>query len=329
MMALFFFSVGLEIKKEMVEGSLASPSKAALPCIAACGGMVVPMMVYMATNLMLPGGSAVGATVPMATDIAFAMGVFGFFRRRMPEAASAFLLALATVDDLGAIAVIAICFAGHIAPRFLLAATGVFIATVLLGQMRRESTKAFIFPSLALWYCLLRGGISADIAGVLVAFCIPMRSSKGTPVLDRLTHNWAMLSAVLILPLFALANCAVPLQVKVAAGTPVAVSMGILLGLLVGKPVGIFGSSYLAIKSGLAPMPPNASNRHLAIMGVLGGIGFTMCLFLIENSMHGAMAQMSKLAVFAASAASAGLGAFFMSRQPIQKTSKGDAMLLA
>jgi len=230
---------------------------------------------------------------------------------------------LATVDDLGVIAVIAVVFAHHICPMYLAASAAILAGTALLGRARRESSKGFILPACAMWYCLLKSGVSADIAGVLVAFCIPMRSKSGKEVLGRLAHSWSMWSSLIILPIFALANCAVPLSFSSLGGgaslaTPVAVSTGIFFGLLIGKPLGIFGSSYLAIKAGIAPMPAGMTKRHLAMMGILGGIGFTMCLFLIQESMHGPLAQMSKISVFISSAASAIVGAYLMARQPLR-----------
>ena len=172
-MSLFFFSVGLEIKKEIVDGSLASIKGALLPCIAALGGMVVPMALYLVVNLILPGGSLAGLTIPMATDIAFAMGIYNFFRNRMPTSVSTFLLTLATVDDLGAIAVIATCFAQSICLPFLGLAALAQITLVAMGRKRIRSGKSYLVAGVSLWYCLLRAGVNADIAGVLAALCVP------------------------------------------------------------------------------------------------------------------------------------------------------------
>uniref|UniRef100_A0A7S0FVC1 Na(+)/H(+) antiporter NhaA n=1 Tax=Pyrodinium bahamense TaxID=73915 RepID=A0A7S0FVC1_9DINO len=176
---------------------------------------------------------------------------------------------------------------------------------------------------MALWYCLLRGGLSADIAGVLIALCIPMRSAQGADLVGHLIKRWSVACGLLILPIFALANCAVPLSgaatVSSTAAGPLAqlaVPAGVSLGLIVGKPLGIFGFSYLAIKLGLASMPPGMTKRDLAIVGVLGSIGFTMCLFLIENALAGSSAQMAKLAVFLASTTGALTGAALMASQP-------------
>lgn len=317
LMSLFFFYVGLEIKKEIVEGSLSSPRKALLPCIAALGGMVVPMTVYAVINMLMVGGSFEGITIPMATDIAFAMGIFGFFRKRMPAAAEPFLLTLATVDDLGAIAVIAICFAGALSPAYLLGAVLALAAAFLYGRRGISgSSFGFIVPGLTVWYCLLRGGLCADIAGFLTALCVPLRSRDGgAEVIHRVAKRWAPACGMLILPLFALANCAVPLSGSLGAGS-LAVPAGVGLGLLLGKPLGIVGASMLAVKAGWASMPPGVTKRHLWIIGMLGSLGFTMCLFLIENSLTGRIAEMTKVSMLLASVAAAILSSCLMRAQP-------------
>lgn len=314
-MALFFFSVGLEIKKEMVEGSLASTKKALLPCIAALGGMVMPMAVYAAIQLLLPGGSMHGLVIPMATDIAFAMGVFYSCRKYMPRAAESLLLALATVDDLGAIAVIAVCFAHGIKWTYLCAAAGILGCTALSGRQGVKTSWGFLVPGVILWYCLLRGGINADIAGVMIAFCIPLRSVRGNEVVTRLVRRWSLLSAFIILPIFAFANCAVPLSVGGGGASHLshlAVPLGIFFGLLIGKPLGIFVFSWASIKAKIAAMPAGMGNGDLFAVGLLGTIGFTMCLFLTENSLHGPTAALAKLAVFVASGLGGVLSAAYM-----------------
>lgn len=311
LMAMFFFSVGLEIKKEMVEGSLASPKKALLPCIAALGGMIMPMAVYAAIQRLLPGGSMAGVPIPMATDIAFAMGVFYSCRKYMPKAAEPLLLALATVDDLGAILVIAVCFAHGIHWTFLCAALGILGSTALSARQGIKTSWGFLVPGVLLWYCLLRGGVNADIAGVLVAFCIPQRTMYGSEVVARLIRRWSLLSAFIILPIFALANCGVPLAGGTASGGA-AVPLGIFFGLLLGKPLGIFSFSWVSIKAGLAAMPTGMGNQNLLAIGMLGSIGFTMCLFLTEHSLGGQTAAAAKLAVFAASGIGGLLSAAFM-----------------
>ena len=298
-----------------MSGSLRSIRQALLPCLGATGGMVVPMAVYCAINATgAAGASAAGWAVPMATDIAFAMGVFGFFRSRMPAGAQAFLLTLATVDDLGAILVIALFFAKAMNFTFLAAAAALCAGLWALARRDKlDDLPAFAAAGAALWFCLLRGGINADIAGVVTAMAIPPAA------LERLHARLAPVTALAIMPLFALANCAVALDgsmVTRVASNPV--SAGVLFGLLVGKPLGIGAASLLGVRLGWASWPTGMGPKHLLAVGLLGGIGFTMSLFLIECSFAGAAASrdIAKLAVFGASLLAAVLGAALMSTYP-------------
>jgi NhaA family Na+:H+ antiporter len=324
LMAIFFFVVGLEIKQELRLGSLASVKKAVLPCLAALGGMVTPMGMYLAVQRLMPAGSLVGITIPMATDIAFAMAVFGFFRSVMPLASSAFLLTLATVDDLGAILVLATCFASNVCFPFLGGAAALLAAMAILGKRGGSDMRIFSAGGAALWWCLLRSGINSDVAGVLAALCISTSTfvaPKGGEA-ERLTERaikWILpFSSFLIMPLFALANTAVQLggsaagAVTSAASVPVA--LGISAGLLLGKPLGIFGFTWLADKLGIASMPAGMTNSHLAVVGMLGGIGFTMCLLLTEVALPAPMRTIPKLAVLASSGIAAVISALMMSR---------------
>jgi len=329
---LFFFNVGLEIKAELIEGALSSPSKAALPCIAAMGGMVVPMGVYFIINKMMVGGSMDGLTVPMATDIAFAMGVFSLFKKSMPASSSPFLLALATADDLGAIAVIAVVFAGTINWTMLGLAAATLIAAAIIGSKGISgSAWFFVVPGVGLWYFMLVGGVNADVAGVLVALCVPMQCSKNYDVVHRLVERWTPVCTLFILPVFALANCAVNLgggddgESQEGAFT---VPMGIALGLMIGKPLGIFSFTWVSCKLGLSHMPKGMKNSHLLAVGILGSIGFTMCLFLIECSLSGPVASMSKLFVLLASVASAAVSGIYMTMLPAAVEEKNPAKVV-
>ena len=334
LMAIFFFAVGLEIKREFVHGSLRSLQEAALPCIGALGGMLVPMGVYLACNN--PGATAAAVTagwaIPMATDIAFAMGVYNFFKNKMPGGVAAFLLTLATVDDLGAIAVIAVCFAKSLTMSYIAGAAAATAA--LFVACKKEVTNMAVYAALgvALWYCLLQGGINADVAGVIAAFAVPAHAmapagSDATPeheggeptLLDHLVHKFAPLSALVIMPLFALANTGVPLDASMVSKVfTEPVGQGIMLGLLLGKPVGIAGLSWLAVKSKIGKLPSGMNNSHLIIVGLLGGIGFTMCLFLVEMALAGqpSAANVAKLAVLASSTVAATAGAALMAKLP-------------
>lgn len=326
LMAVFFFVVGLEIKQELRIGALASVRKALLPCIAALGGMVVPMLVYALLNLVIPGGSFAAVTVPMATDIAFAMAIFGFFRNKMPVSASAFLLTLATVDDLGAILVLATCFAKDVSMPFLGASAAIVAALTGVGRTKNFSDmKVFSAGGFALWYCLLRAGVCSDIAGVLAALCVStqalVRSPKGPErVTDRVITKLAPFSTFFIMPLFALCNTAVRFGGGAAAAAAANVpALGITLGLLLGKPIGIFGFTWLSTKLGFAEMPEKMNNKHLGIVGILGGIGFTMCLLLIDVSLPAALHAAPKLGVLVASGLAAGISSILMSMLPAKK----------
>ena len=322
LMALFFFVVGVDIKKEFVYGSLASVRKAALPCLGALGGMLLPMAIYAAVNAgARVGASAAGWAVPMATDIAFAMGLYGFFRSRMPAGAEAFLLTLATVDDLGAIAVIAVFFAGAVNLPFLTAAAALCaVLAVMSKQATARHLPLYAVVGAALWFCLLRGGINADIAGVAAAMALPAPplAAGEESLLDKLHHSLAPVTSFAIMPLFALANTAVSLGgsgLACFAASPIA--QGIALGLFLGKPLGIMAFSMAGIRLGWASWPTGMGVAHLAAVGLLGGIGFTMSLFLCACS-FAAPAQLAtaKLAVLVGSVMAGVVGVLVLTRFP-------------
>lgn len=323
-MALFFFKVGLEIKREMVKGSLSNRRSALLPCIAAVGGMVVPMLIYLVINTLSPAGSLVGVTIPMATDIAFAMAVFSSFGSKLPAAVSTFLLTLATVDDLGAIFVIATCFAKNVRLSFLGAAAGVQLLLTGMERTKVSSGRAYLGAGAALWWCLIRAGVNADIAGVCVGLCVHASRSDSS-IVDRLIRRWTAISGLAIMPLFALANCAIPLFGPAAAATSAPavasasaapVALGVFAGLVLGKPLGIVSFSLLGVKLGMGKFPEGMTPRHLQIVGLLGGLGFTMCIFLIEQALpQGRVSVLSKLAVILGSLTAAALSAFAMKRE--------------
>jgi NhaA family Na+:H+ antiporter len=269
----------------------------------------------------------------MATDIAFAMGVYNFFKNRMPPAVATFLLTLATVDDLGAIAVIAVCFAKGIVPMYLAAA--VALCGLMTVACKKEVTNLWIHGAMgvALWFALLKGGINADIAGVVSALAIPagaaapkgshahaMDAGMKVTLLDDLIHTLHPISAILIMPLFALANCAVPVNAQAMGGvmtTPV--GTGIMFGLLLGKPLGIAGLCWLSAKIGMCSFPAGMNFKHLVTVGMLAGIGFTMSLFLIEQALVGmpVASATAKLAILCSSGIAAAIGGLAMSRFPV------------
>ena len=272
LMAVFFFVVGLEISRELVRGELRAPRAAALPVLAAIGGMVVPALIYVAFNA--GGAGSRGWGIPMATDIAFAVGVLVLFGRRVPTSLKLFLLALAVVDDLGAIIVIAVFYSGSVALAWLAAA---IIGLGALVALRR--TRAFPWALAVLgvlvWYCVLRSGVHATIAGVALAFIVPV--DRGIMLNERL-HPW---SARLIVPVFALCNAGIVLgseAVHDAVSSPV--THGVVLGLVAGKTLGVFVAAVVAIALGIAVRPQGASNLHLLAVAIVAGIGFTVSLFI-------------------------------------------------
>lgn len=349
LMALFFFVVGLEIKRECVHGSLSSLKKAALPCLAALGGMVVPIGVYCAFNAA-SNGILQGWAIPMATDIAFAMGIYGFFRNRMPGCVSAFLLTLATVDDLGAILVIALFFAGHINPMFLGGAVAISAVMLWADQMTQATARTaymlkYMLMMAGLWYCLLIGGINADVAGVVTALAIPAWAPapegspappehEGEPVtlIDHLVYLWNPWTTLIVMPLFALANTAVPIDASFISGlTHQPIALGIAVGLFVGKPIGITLFSLLGVKLKVAEFPKYMNLKHLLTVGVLGGIGFTMSLFLITLSLAGLdyAGRLAKVAIIVSSTVAAIVGAGMMASFPIFDQAEEDKKLAA
>ena len=284
LMVIFFFVVGLEIKRELVIGELSSPKRAALPFAAALGGMVVPALIYAAINRNEPEALN-GWAIPCATDIAFAIGVLALIGPRVPTALKVFLLALAIIDDLGAIIVIAIFYTAGLSYTALgLAAAGIAVLAALnrSGEMR-------IWPFLAVgffvWLCVLKSGVHATLAGVVTALTIPLGDQSedagdfASPLmrLQHVLHPWVTFC---IVPLFALANAGVSLAGVTLAALVTPIPLGIILGLVVGKPIGVFAFSWMAIRFGLADRPDGASWTQLFGVGVLAGIGFTMSLFI-------------------------------------------------
>ena len=281
LMAVFFFLVGLEIKREMLQGELSTFGKAALPAVAAVGGMVVPALVYVAIN----AGDAValrGWAIPAATDIAFALGVVALLGTRVPSSLKVFLLALAILDDLGAILVIAVFYTASLHwLSLLLSAVG---GAVLIALNARGVTRLapYLLTGLFIWVCVLKSGVHATLAGVVVALAIPLGGKgDGEPSLleqlEQRLHPWVAFG---IVPLFAFANAGVSLAGMSLARLVDPVPLGIALGLVIGKPVGILAATGIAVASGLAPRPEGASWAQIAGIGMLGGIGFTMSLFI-------------------------------------------------
>lgn len=282
LMAVFFFLVGLEIKRELLIGELSTMQQAALPAVAAIGGMVVPALIYVAFNLTSPETLG-GWAIPAATDIAFALGVLALLGPRVPAVLKVFLLALAIIDDLGAIIIIAVFFTYELSVLALaLAGIGVVVLLALnLANVTRIA--AYVLVGLFIWVCVLKSGVHATLAGVVTAFAVPLRSKGGDthdgPLesLEESLHPWV---TYLILPAFAFANAGVSLAGLAIGKLFGPLPLGIAMGLFLGKPIGILGATWLAWRSGIAQLPPGTNWSQLAGIAWLGGIGFTMSLFI-------------------------------------------------
>jgi len=280
-MAVFFFLVGLEIKREMLEGELNTLSKAALPGVAAVGGMVVPALIYLLINYH-DSNALRGWAIPTATDIAFSLGILSLLGQRIPVSLKVFLTALAIFDDLGAIIVIAIFYTQHISVVLLLTALVFILILVILNRFHVTHFAAYILTGIALWVCVLKSGVHATLAGVIVALAIPIRDPKDpekSPLRDmeHRLHPWVAFG---VLPLFAFANAGIDFSSISAHDFFGSIPMGIALGLFIGKQVGIWGASMLAVRCGFAHMPKGASSAGIYGVSLLAGVGFTMSLFI-------------------------------------------------
>jgi NhaA family Na+:H+ antiporter len=276
LMALFFFVIGLEIKREVLIGELSTPARRRLPVLAAVGGMAVPALIYLAVTGAEPG-LARGWAIPAATDIAFAIGVLALLGKRAPPALRLFLLTVAIVDDLGAVVIIALFYTAQVKLAWLAGGLAVLGAMALLNRAGVRHGWPFALLGVAAWYCVLHSGVHATVAGVLAALTIPLTlDRRGDSLLLRMEHALVPWSAYLVVPVFGFANAGVRLAETGEFGT---LPLGIALGLLLGKPLGVLGAILLAKRLRLAEAP-GASAQQLAGMAALCGIGFTMSLFI-------------------------------------------------
>jgi len=280
LMALFFLLIGLEVKRELLDGQLSKPSQVVLPGAAAIGGMVVPALIYWALNKDNPAALG-GWAIPMATDIAFALGVLALLGKRVPVSLKLFLMTLAIIDDLGAIIVIAIFYSTDLSGASLAGAAACLIALIAMNRLGVVKLGPYMIVGLILWVCVLKSGVHATLAGVTLAFCIPLRTKNAEPspllTLEHALHPWV---AYAILPLFAFANAGVSLVGVNLESFTHHVPMGIAAGLLLGKTVGVLGFTWVMVKTGLAALPAGANWGQVLGVAVLCGIGFTMSLFV-------------------------------------------------
>jgi len=279
LMAVFFLLVGLEIKREVIEGELSSVRKAALPVLAALGGALVPAFIYFIFN-NADEVTAKGWGIPMATDIAFALGILSLLGNKVPAGLKVFLAALAIADDLMAIVVIAVFYSSQLHFLYLAYAGAIFIMLLVFNRLGFKNIFFYIVPGAVMWYFIHHSGIHATIAGVLTALTLPTNDTAEYSPLEKLEHALSRPVNFIIMPLFALANTNITFQDGMVAGLTGSLGLGIVLGLCLGKPVGIFAMSWLSVKLKVAQLPKKTNWFHVAGLGLLGGIGFTMSIFI-------------------------------------------------
>ena len=279
LMAVFFFLVGLEIKREILEGNLSSRRQIVLPAIAAVGGMAVPALIYVFINA---GQSELlqGWAIPAATDIAFALGALSLAGKRVPVSLKIFLLTLATLDDLGAIVIIALFYTAQLSASALLLMVAALFVLSLLNRFHVGRTGAYLFVGLALWLFVSESGVHATLAGVTLALMIPLHRTDGSPIIHPIEHALHPYVKFLVLPLFAFANAGIPLGGFAFEKLFETVPLGIAAGLVFGKPLGILATVAAAVALGWARLPEACGWRHMAAVACLAGIGFTMSLFI-------------------------------------------------
>lgn len=318
LMTIFFLMIGLELEREIYAGELSNIKKASLPFFAAIGGMVVPAGIYMifSYDTVYRGG----AGIPTATDIAFAIGILSLVGNRVPASLKIFLTALAVIDDLGAIIIISIFYSEAVILQNLFIALGTFVFLVFLNRVKVNNLIPYVAGGLVMWFFMEKSGVHATISGVLLAFAIPFRGEGSESPSYRLQHRLHFPVAFFVLPLFALANTAIPLEGGFS-GLSNPPSTGIIAGLVVGKPLGILLFSFAAVAAGLSDLPYGLKWRVILGTGLLGGIGFTMSIFITLLAFTDPVViNISKIAILIASLVS-GIGGFiilkFMLREKV------------
>ena len=313
LMAVFFLLVGLEIKRELIEGELSTFRKASLPILAALGGVIAPATIYFLLNKGTE--TAAGWGIPMATDIAFAIAIITMLGKKVPSSLKIFLAALAIVDDLIAILVIAIFYSSDIHYAYLGYAGGIFLFLLALNKAGIKNLAAYLIPGLFIWYFIHHSGVHATIAGVLTAFAIPTTPDAKESPLEKLEHILVNPVNFIVMPLFALSNTNITFEPEMIGGLTTTLGLGIILGLVIGKPLGIFTFSWVAVKLGVGQVPEKASWKHILGLGMLGGIGFTMSVFIALLSFPNAelILAEAKFSILAGSILSGILGYFWLS----------------
>jgi NhaA family Na+:H+ antiporter len=278
LMAIFFLLIGLEIEREIYIGELSDLRSASLPIVAAIGGMAIPALLYFMLNRGTETQGGIG--IPMATDIAFALGVLALLGSKIPASLKVFLTALAIIDDLGAILIIALFYVGNFLFLYLMLALGVFAGLLILNRLGVLGLPFYLIPGILMWYFMLQSGVHATLAGVLLAFALPFGDGSENSPSYRLQHFLHKPVAFGIMPIFALANTGIQLSGQWLENLAMPNSLGVFGGLVLGKPLGILSASFIAVKAGLSELPSEISWKHIIGAGFLGGIGFTMSIFI-------------------------------------------------
>ncbi|HUH19309.1 Na+/H+ antiporter NhaA [Albibacterium sp.] len=312
LMAIFFLLVGLEIKRELVEGELSSIKQASLPILAALGGVIVPALIYHSFNIGLETDA--GWAIPMATDIAFAVAIITMLGKNVPVSLKIFLAALAIVDDLMAILVIATFYSTSLEYTYLLYAAGFVVLLIIFNRLGVKNLAFYLIPGAFIWYFIHHSGIHATIAGVITAFTLPTTPDAKESPLEKLEHILINPVNFIIIPIFALANTNITFESGMVEGLFTPLGFGIILGLFIGKPVGIFLASWIAIKFGISKMPDRAHWIHILGVGMIAGIGFTMSIFIsllsFSNSAH--LMSEAKFSILIGSLLSAIMGSLLL-----------------
>ena len=320
LMAIFFFLIGLEVKREILEGQLSSWNQASLPLVAAIGGMALPALVFVAFNYNSPDTIS-GWAIPAATDIAFALGILSLLGPRVPVAMKALLLAIAVIDDIGAITIIALFYSGELDMQMLLGAAITLGALIACGRLKIGNSLPYVVMTVIMWVFVLKSGVHATLAGVAAAFTVPMLARNGRRLLEEMEHGLHYWVAFLIIPIFGFANAGVTLIGLSPADLLQPLPLGIALGLLIGKQVGIVGFSWIAVKAGIAQLPEGVGWRKVHGLSLLAAIGFTMSLFIGNLAFTDqAMIDAVKVGVLSGSLVAA-IGGYFLIKSALPEGS--------
>jgi Na+:H+ antiporter, NhaA family len=317
LMAIFFLLIGLEIEREIYIGELSDLKSASLPIVAALGGMAVPALFYFLLNRGTETQNGIG--VPMATDIAFALGVLALLGRRVPASLKVFLTALAIIDDLGAILIIAIFYVSDFSLLYLMLALAIYGGLLLLNRLGVRGLPFYLVPGVVMWYFMLQSGVHATVAGVLLAFALPFGDGSESSPSYKLQHFLHKPVAFGIMPIFALANTGISLSGRWFENLTTPGSLGVLAGLFLGKPLGIFLAGFLAVKSRLSQLPGEITWMHILGAGCLGGIGFTMSIFITLLAFSDPeVIQATKISILLSSLLAGITGFLILSRQTVE-----------